>query len=339
MTFYGRKMEWFILCRILARDLKSWRVIGCLSVGTFVWLPTKTIMSRVKYWCFTLNNPTSDERDKILALDGDRQLEYLVFGNEVGDSGTPHLQGFVAFLARVRLTQLKQVISERAHFEAAKFPEKAAEYCKKDGDFIEFGTLTLTKGKRTDIDAFKDDVKLGVLTVKELRDAHSIMFAKYPQFCVQFIQDNNSVLDVDAHVLYGWQESLFQELKLPADPRKVIFCVDVIGNSGKSWFCHYTAGLLPGVQVLLPGKKADMCMMVDLDAKIIFLDATRSKQGEFIQYDFLEELKNRYIFSGKYLSVLKCLKATPHVVVMMNEQPDMNKLSMDRYHILEVSPD
>lgn len=82
-----------------------------------------------------------------------------------------------------------------------------------------------------------------------------------------------------------------------------------------------------------------MCMMVDLDAKIIFLDATRSKQGEFIQYDFLEELKNRYIFSGKYLSVLKCLKATPHVVVMMNEQPDMNKLSMDRYHILEVSPD
>ena len=82
-------------------------------------------MSRVKYWCFTLNNPTSDERDKILALDGDRQLEYLVFGNEVGDSGTPHLQGFVAFVARVRLTQLKQVISERAHFEAA-FPRMEA---------------------------------------------------------------------------------------------------------------------------------------------------------------------------------------------------------------------
>lgn len=32
MTFYGRKMEWFVLCRILARDLKSWRVIGYLSI-------------------------------------------------------------------------------------------------------------------------------------------------------------------------------------------------------------------------------------------------------------------------------------------------------------------
>lgn len=296
-------------------------------------------MSRAKYWCFTLNNPTADERTKVVALDGDVSLEYLVFGNEVGESGTPHLQGFVSFVARVRLTQLKQVISDRAHFEVAKFPEKAAEYCKKDGDFIEFGILTLSKGKRTDIDAFKDDVKAGVLTVKELRECHSVVFAKYSQFCTQYIQDHNSVLDVEAHVLYGWQDSLFHELKLDADPRKIIFCVDLVGNSGKSWFCHYTSGVLPNVQVLLPGRKADMCMMVDLDAKIIFVDATRSKQGEYILYDFLEELKNRYIFSSKYHSVLKCLKKTPHVVVMMNEQPDMNKLSMDRYYILEVSAD
>lgn len=296
-------------------------------------------MSRAKYWCFTLNNPSSDERMKVVALDGDETLEYLVFGNEVGESGTPHLQGFVAFVARVRLSQLRQVISDRAHFEVAKFPEKAADYCKKDGDFIEFGVLSLSKGKRTDIDSFKDDVKAGVLSVKELREAHSTVFAKYSQFCTQYIQDNNSVLDVEAHVLYGWQESLFQELKQEADPRQIIFCVDLVGNSGKSWFCHYTSGVLPNVQVLLPGRKADMCMMVDLDARIIFVDATRSKQGEYILYDFLEELKNRYIFSSKYHSVLKCLKKTPHVVVMMNEQPDMNKLSVDRYYIMEVSAD
>lgn len=296
-------------------------------------------MSRAKYWCFTVNNPSDDDRQRLIRLDGDRSIEYLVFGNEIGESGTPHLQGFIAFVARVRLTQLKQVVGTRGHFEVAKFPEKAAEYCKKDGDFIEFGVLTLSKGKRSDIDAFKDDVKAGVLTVKELRESHSVVFAKYSQFCTQYIQDNNSVLSVEAHLMYGWQESLYAELKMDADPRKVIFCIDFVGNSGKSWFCHYIAGILPNVQVLLPGRKADMCMMVDLDAKIIFLDATRSKQGEYILYDFLEELKNRYIFSSKYHSVLKCLKHTPHVVVMMNEHPDMTKLSGDRYHILEVSPD
>lgn len=296
-------------------------------------------MSRAKYWCFTVNNPTTDERAKIVALEDEDAVEYLVFGNEVGESGTPHLQGFVAFSTRVRLTQVKQSVSARGHFEVAKFPEKAADYCKKDGDFVEFGVLTLKKGKRSDLDAFKDDVKIGVLTVKELREAHSDVFAKYSQFCTQYIQDNNSVLSVEAHVLYGWQESLFQELKTEADPRQIMFCVDLIGNSGKSWFCHYVSGLLSNVQVLLPGRKADMCMMVELDAKIIFVDATRSKQGEYILYDFLEELKNRYIFSSKYHSVLKCLKSTPHVVVMMNEFPDMSKLSMDRYHILEVSAD
>lgn len=296
-------------------------------------------MSRAKYWCFTVNNPTTDERAKIVALEDEDAVEYLVFGNEVGESGTPHLQGFVAFSTRVRLTQVKQSVSARGHFEVAKFPEKAADYCKKDGDFVEFGVLTLKKGKRSDLDAFKDDVKIGVLTVKELREAHSDVFAKYSQFCTQYIQDNNSVLSVEAHVLYGWQESLFQELKTEADPRQIMFCVDLVGNSGKSWFCHYVSGLLSNVQVLLPGRKADMCMMVELDAKIIFVDATRSKQGEYILYDFLEELKNRYIFSSKYHSVLKCLKSTPHVVVMMNEFPDMSKLSMDRYHILEVSAD
>jgi hypothetical protein len=296
-------------------------------------------MSRAKHWCFTVNNPASAERERIIALGEDDSVEYLVFGNEVGESGTPHLQGFITFVDRMRLAQLKKTVSDRGHFEVAKFPEKAAEYCKKEGDFVEFGSLVVVKGKRSDIDAFKDDVQRSKLSVKELREAHSIVFAKYPQFCTQYIQDNNSTLDVEPHALYGWQESLFQELKQEADPRKVIFCVDLVGNSGKSWFCHYTSGLLPNVQVLLPGRKADMCMMVDLDARVIFLDATRSKQGEYILYDFLEELKNRYIFSSKYHSVLKCLKATPHVVVMMNEFPDMAKLSLDRYHILEVSAD
>lgn len=299
-------------------------------------------MSRAKYWTMTLNNPTSDERESVRSLGDDMksiQMEYMVIGNEVGESGTPHLQGFVAFSVRVRMAHLKQKISNRAHYEVAKFPENAATYCKKEGDFYEFGELVLRQGKRSDMDMFKDDVKSKGMSIKQLREEHSVLIAKYPQFCMQYVQDNNDVLDVEPHVLYGWQESLFQELKLPADPRKIIFCVDLVGNSGKSWFCHYTSGILPNVQVLLPGRKADLCMMVDIDARIIFLDATRSKQGEYILYDFLEELKNRYIFSSKYHSTLKCLKQTPHVVVMMNEQPDMNKLSMDRYHILEVSAD
>lgn len=68
----------------------------------------------------------------------------------------------------------------------------------------------------------------------------------------------------------------------------------------------------------------------------MFVDAPRSKQGEFIQYDFLEDVKNGYVFSTKYESRVKTLDNV-HVVVNMNETPDMSKLSADRYHIIDIS--
>lgn len=40
-----------------------------------------------KYWCFTINNWTEIDVPKFL------NMEYLVFGREKGEDGTPHLQG------------------------------------------------------------------------------------------------------------------------------------------------------------------------------------------------------------------------------------------------------
>lgn len=88
--------------------------------------------------------------------------------------------------------------------------------------------------------------------------------------------------------------------------------------------------------IIVPGKKADMAYVVQEECRVFFLDCPRSKQGDFIQYDFIEELKNGYVFSPKYESRIKKLK-TPHIVVLMNEQPDMSKLSMDRYSITNLT--
>lgn len=88
--------------------------------------------------------------------------------------------------------------------------------------------------------------------------------------------------------------------------------------------------------IIIPGKKADMAYVVNPDCKTFFFDCPRSKQGEFIQYDFLEELKNGLIISPKYESKMKRLN-TPHVVVLTNETPDMTKLSSDRYSITNLT--
>jgi len=45
-------------------------------------------------------------------------------------------------------------------------------------------------------------------------------------------------------------------------------------------------------------------------------------------------LKDRFVFSPKYDSKTKWLSNQPHVVVFMNEHPDMTKLSHDRYRII-----
>lgn len=59
--------------------------------------------------------------------------DYVVIGKEVGDSGTPHLQGYIIYVNRKRLAGCKK-ISPRAHWEIkSKFStvESASKYCKK----------------------------------------------------------------------------------------------------------------------------------------------------------------------------------------------------------------
>ncbi len=75
-----------------------------------------------------------------------------------------------------------------------------------------------------------------------------------------------------------------------------------------------------------------MAFALEEDRRVIFFDCARSKQGVFLQYDFLEQVKNGMVFSPKFDSRFKYSKP-PHVVVLMNEHPDMSRLSADRYRI------
>jgi len=95
-----------------------------------------------KRWCFTINNPTDVDGIAVVSLADHDQCTYLVAGDEVGESGTKHIQGFVCFNRAWRFKRLKKFLGDRVHLEAARgTSEQASEYCKKDGKFEEYGEV------------------------------------------------------------------------------------------------------------------------------------------------------------------------------------------------------
>ena len=81
-------------------------------------------------WCFTLNNYSAEE---ITWIDS-AECKYIIYGKEVGKSGTPHLQGYLELEKPKELSSVKKMIGNRAHLELARGTSKqASDYCRKEG--------------------------------------------------------------------------------------------------------------------------------------------------------------------------------------------------------------
>ena len=85
--------------------------------------------------CFTLNNYTDEEIQRIHEYrNTDKFL--ICYGLEVGEQGTPHVQGYAEFKNPKKFNTVKNLFP-RAHIERAKGSRKQnIEYCSKDGEFF-----------------------------------------------------------------------------------------------------------------------------------------------------------------------------------------------------------
>lgn len=84
-------------------------------------------------WCFTWNNAT--EQDIVLLDPIIRSLcKVAIVAKEIGESGTPHLQGYLEFKKRCRPVGL---FDKKIHFEKAKGTKLQNEiYCSKESNVI-----------------------------------------------------------------------------------------------------------------------------------------------------------------------------------------------------------
>jgi len=121
---------------------------------------TKQPRTRVKNWCFTLNNYTLDEIKELETWFDGKGL--YVFQEETGDSGTPHLQGFVTFNERIDLSKLVK-INRRIHWEVSRNVEASRMYCYKEesrtGDIYSNFDYTVEIGKNGRTDGEKQGSK------------------------------------------------------------------------------------------------------------------------------------------------------------------------------------
>jgi len=303
-------------------------------------------MSRTRFWTLTLHNPSEDDISSWCTAVEDGRASYLCFQQEnAPTTGILHLQGYVVFVKTIRLAGVKKALrSTTVHAVRSNgSPSSNRTYCSKEegsvpNSFKEFGQIPddPVSGKRSDLEAFKEAVANGLRDHAAARIDFPEVVAKYPRWCYDIIADQDDIQH-DLHELYEWQSDLKATLELPADDRKIIFVVDKPGNHGKTWFAKQYVKMHSDAQYMEPGKKADMAYALKSHIRVLFLNVTRSVASDQMDYlySFIESVKDGMVFSPKYESHTKYLGKV-HVVVMMNQEPNMILLSSDRYVMIEL---
>lgn len=125
-------------------------------------VPVKGTCGKIRSVCFTLNNWTNVEREHCIAFA--HQCSYFIVAEEVGEQGTPHLQGYAEFTnprsTGEKWKNLKKNFgSERYHFEPRRgTAQQASDYCEyadypectvKNDPLYKFGEIS-QQGNRTD---------------------------------------------------------------------------------------------------------------------------------------------------------------------------------------------
>jgi len=109
------------------------------------------------------------------------EVNKMIVSKEVGESGTPHLQGAITFKRVYRLAALKK-LCPRAHWEPAKAKD-CFNYCLKDGSEVVINKNNTKQGKRSDWEEVKS-----MIQEKRGRDEISEKFPNLVGTCYKGIE-------------------------------------------------------------------------------------------------------------------------------------------------------
>ena len=168
----------------------------------------------------------------------------------------------------------------------------------------------------------------------EQRDALQLFRREQPQF---------EIVDVE---LRPWQQDAMKYFESPTQ-RQVIWIRGNRGNEGKTWFQNYAQSFFGYHRVCrldLRIKHANICNVLKkrtLGTIDIFLfNDSRSVSGDELNlYRILEDIKDGQATTSKYNNDNIRFKTPNTVMVFSNHDPNLKKLSEDRWILLHPDSD
>ena len=151
-------------------------------------------MSRPRSVCYTLNNPSEEERTHLRNLISlnPGTYKYHVHQIERGSNGTLHVQGYIQAQNPTYFKTWKRILGDRAHIEAARgTPQQNRTYCTKDSS-REPGTLIYEEGsipepgKRNDVLAFAEALQEDGRSLRSIVEEFPEQFLRFPKALGQF---------------------------------------------------------------------------------------------------------------------------------------------------------
>lgn len=188
-----------------------------------------------KSWAYTLNNYTDADCTFFSRLECKRHR----CGKEVGESGTPHLQGIITFAKATRLSALKKLHS-RAHWEAAISVEASLNYCAKGDVFIDVDNRE--QGKRTDLEEAVETLKR-TRDVLDVAESHPTAFVKFhkgfDRLQQALVHRECEKKDFPTDVVVYWGKPGTGKSRGARELDPDLYCVPCPTADGKIWWDGY----------------------------------------------------------------------------------------------------
>ena len=307
-----------------------------ITLGHFCQMSSaKSSITQGRNWCFTLNNFTTTD------LKFTDKVAYAIWQHEVGESGTPHLQGYIEFTRSQQLTACKKLLPT-AHWAMRKGSQaEARAYCmKKDSTYRagpwEYGEFREhQQGHRTDIDevvaTLRDE---GYLRAVVAHPGYALRYAHGMREIAAAHKALRPVAFEEVGPLRAWQQSIVDIVSAPANRRTIHWIRDSQGAVGKSYLVQYLRAKFNAVS--LNGRYQDMAYIYD-EQPVVCFDLERCTKKIVDVCRVAEALKNGCIISTKYIPVTKSF-VPPHVFIFSNDLPPLGAWSEDRLNLIDLDP-